>query len=158
MTSSIVLRDATADDVPVLTAAIRTAFEEYRGVLTPPSGSHNESEDSVAEKLQRGGGLLAYVDEVLAGVVLYYPDGDGSLYLGRLAVLPDFRRSGVGKALVDAVEARAKQSGFPRIRVGVRVPLTANQAFFEGRGYQIEQYGTHPGYTEPTYVTLVKTI
>lgn len=154
----IILRDATAADVPVMTAAIRAGFEEYRGVLNPPSGSHNESEEAVAEKIKQGGGLLAYVDEALAGVVLYYPEDDGSLYLGRLAVLPDFRRFGVGRALVNEVEVRARQGNYPRISLAVRVPLTINRQFFESMGYQIESYGRHPGFTEPTYLHLVKVL
>lgn len=155
---SISLRDATAADVPVITATIRAAFEEYRGVLNPPSGSHNESEEAVAQKLAKGGGLLAYVDDTLAGVVLYYPEADGSVYLGRLAVLPEYRQCGVGRALVNEVETRTKQAGYSRLRLGVRVQLPRNRAFFEKLGFHIISYESHPGHTEPTFVVMAKNV
>lgn len=154
----LTLRAAGDADVPVITATIRAAFEEYRGVLNPPSGSHNESEASVAGKLHKGGGIIAYIDDVLAGVVLYYPEDDGSLYLGRLAVLPGFRRAGVAKALVNEVEAQAKQGGYPRISLAVRVQLTSNRQFFERMGYQVVRYDRHPGFTEPTFMHLEKVV
>jgi predicted N-acetyltransferase YhbS len=158
MTQSIFLRDATMADAPALTAAIRAAFEEYRGKLNPPSGSHDESETVVAEKLQKGGGVLAYVAASLAGVVLYYPDKDDSLYLGRLAVLGDFRGFGVGKLLVSAVESKAKQLGYPRVSLAVRVQLPQNKSYFERLGYQLSSYETHAGFSEPTFMLLSKSV
>jgi ribosomal protein S18 acetylase RimI-like enzyme len=155
--TAVVIRPATSDDVSTITTTIRTAFEEYRGVLNPPSGSHNESEDTVAKKLAQGAGFMATVEGALAGVVLCYPEDD-HLYLGRLAVLPDFRQYGVGKALANAVEAYARAQAYPYIRLGVRVQLTQNRAFFERLGYEFVAYDRHPGFEEPTFLHMQKVL
>ena len=65
------IREATVEDAAILLRLIAAAFEEYVGVLDPPSGA------------------------------------------GRLSVLPRFRNQGIGHALLDDVERRAKDGGAP---------------------------------------------
>jgi len=151
----IMLRDATAQDVDTLTTIIRTAFAEYHDKLDPPSGAHAENPDQIRAKLAKGGATLALIGDKYAGCVLYYPQ-DGYLYLGRLAVLPDYRQHGVGQALVAAVERKGVEMGLPGVRLGVRIALPRNHAFFERLGYRVIGSHCHPGYTEPTFMTLEK--
>jgi predicted N-acetyltransferase YhbS len=153
----IKLRDATSDDVERITSVIRAAFEEYEGLLDPPSGAHAEDPAHVRMKMAKGSALMAYLDSACAGCVLFYPQED-YLYLGRLAVLPAFRRSGVAQALVSAVEAKGAKIGLSKVQLGVRIALPHNRVFFERLGYSVIAYGTHPGYREPTFMTLEKEI
>jgi ribosomal protein S18 acetylase RimI-like enzyme len=44
---------------------------------------------------------------------------DEVCYLGRLSVLPDYRRDGLGKRLVDHFEETAREEGYQRIEIGV---------------------------------------
>lgn len=154
--TNLTLRDATLDDAPLMTGLIRTAFEEQRGKIDPPSGAHDETPEKVLAKLQQGGGFIANVDGLEAGCVVYYPEGEHHLYLGRLAVLPDFRQHGVGLALITAVEAKARQQGYTGVSISVRTLLPRNQAYFERLGYTITGYDNHPGYTEPTFMHMLK--
>ena len=157
LVTELILRDATFDDVETITTVIRAAFEDYHDKLDPPSGAHAEDPAHIREKMAKGGAIMAFSGEECAGCVLFYPL-DGNLYLGRLAVLPAFRRSGVGQALVAAVEQKAAEMNLPAVQLGVRIALPRNRAFFERLGYQIISYGTHPGYTEPTFMTMEKRI
>ena len=150
------LRDATLDDAPLMTELILTAFEDHRGKLMPPSGAHNETPDKIRAKLEQGGGIIAYVEDSPAGCVVYYPEGEGALYLGRLAVLPAFRQHGIGHALVAAVEQKARTAGYAQVSLSVRTALPANRAFFERLGYSVTCYESHAGYTEPTFMHLMK--
>ncbi|MEO8610764.1 MAG: GNAT family N-acetyltransferase [Chloroflexota bacterium] len=147
---------AEADTVQVL-ALILDAFEEYRGVLNPPSGAHRETADTIHKKLVEGGGFIAYVGEKASGCVLYEPEANG-LYLGRLAVLPDYRKQGVAHALIEAVENRACELNLAKVTLGVRVQLSGNRAFFERLGYQVVAYDMHDGFSEPTFMTLEKAL
>lgn len=155
--TDLTLRDATSDDIATLTTLIQTAFEEYHGKLDPPSGAHAEDPEHIREKMAKGGAVIATLNGEQAGCVLFYPL-DGYLYLGRLAVLPAYRREGVGQALVAAVEQKAAGMGLPGVQLGVRMALPRNRAFFERLGYQVVAYGHHPGYSEPTFMTLEKRI
>ena len=58
----MVLREATHDDIPTLVALIRTAFEEYRGRLQPPSGAHRETAESIGNYLQQGYAVFAVLN------------------------------------------------------------------------------------------------
>jgi hypothetical protein len=56
------------------------------------------------------------------------------------------------------VEAHARGAGAMRTALGVRVSLTANQRFFEARGYREVGREAHPGFTEPTSIRYEKNI
>lgn len=151
------LRKAHVSDAPLLAAIMHAAFEEYRGVLDPPSSVENETPDSVERRLKKGSAALAYRDEKPVGCVFYQPQGD-HLYLGRLSVLPQHRGQGIARALIEYVEHQAAAQGLPRVQLNVRVALPHMQAYYTRLGYQPVRYGTHEGYTQPTYVTMEKEI
>lgn len=151
----LVLREATLQDADLLTQIIRAAFAEYDGKIDPPSGAHSETPEQIREKLTQGGGTLALIGTDYAGCIIYYPQED-YLYLGRLSVLPPFRRFGVGRSLVERVEHQAIQINLPKVQLGVRLALPSNRAFFEKLGYRAVSEHHHAGYTEPTFATLEK--
>lgn len=153
--NSIEIQSASDADAAAIAEILHQAFREYDGMLNPPSGVHKESADTVRAKMQTGHWLLAYSNGRAVGCVWCEPR-DGFMYLGRLAVLPAQRGRGIGNALIDSVETRAKNAGFTRIRLGVRISLTEMRAAYERRGYVFVETHTHEGFSEPTYVTLEK--
>ncbi len=156
MTNHLRLRDATLDDAALMTDLIRAAFEEQRGKIDPPSGAHSETPEKVRLKLEQGGGFIADIDGIEVGCVVYYPEGEGQLYFGRLAVLPAFRQHGIAHALITAVEEKAKQHGYAGVSLSVRVALPLNQSYFQRLGYSVTGYESHAGYTEPTFMHMLK--
>jgi len=54
------------------------------------------------------------------------------------------------------VEARAREQGLQRVRLGVRVALPRQRASYERLGYRLVEARSHPGYEQPTYVILEK--
>src|SRR5205823_6288078 len=151
----MVLREATQDDIPTLVALIRTAFEEYRGRLEPPSGAHRETPESLEHYLQQGYAVLALLNDEVVGCVCYHQES-AHVYLGRLSVLPSFRQHGVGRALIAYVEQQAQALGAPRIQLGVRIALPHLQAYYERLVYHVVGYEVHEGYTAPTAVVMEK--
>lgn len=150
------LRPADATDAPTLLHLIHAAFEEMRGRLDPPSGAHAESIASLQALFARGeGAALATLDGAAAGCVFFVRTGV-EMYAHRLAVLPSRRRKGVGRALMNCVEERAAAAGCAYVRVGVRLALSGNLAFFERLGYTAIVEDSHPGYRTPTYAHMVK--
>ena len=154
---NFLLREVTDQDIPTLVVVLRTAFEEYRGRLDPPSGAHTETVEKVRQKLTTTCAVVAVINQEVAGCVFYQPEND-LMYLERLAVLPLYRRRGLAKALIDYVEARARALGLSHVRLGVRVVLRDNWAYYERLGYYLVEYKAHQGYTEPTYAILEKDI
>jgi len=149
--ATISLREAGAVDAEVLARLLREAFEEFRGQLDPPSSAHGKTAEAVLRELEGGGALLAEVEGAPVGCVFFHPRED-HLYVDRLAVLPSHRGAGVARVLMDAAEARAEGP----VRLSVRCALTEQQAYYARRGYNFHAYGTHAGYTQPTFVVLQK--
>lgn len=151
------VRDMVADDVPQVVDVVRTAFEEYRGYLDPPSSAHHKTAAIVRGELADGGGFVACEAEVLVGCVFYHIAPE-HLYLDRLAVLPSHRRQGIAHTLIQAVEQRAGRYGLNEVWLSVRLTLEGNRAYYERLGYTFLSYGTHAGYVAPTSVTLCKRV
>jgi predicted N-acetyltransferase YhbS len=157
MRNDVFLREATDQDAPLLLQVLQTAFEEYRGRLDPPSGAHSETVEKLRQKLTTSHVVVAEVEGEIAGCVFYEAE-NGSMHLERLAVLPSYRRRGLGRRLIDYVEAQARALNLPHVRLGVRVVLKDNWAYYERLGYRLIEYKSHAGYSEPTYVILEKEI
>ena len=149
------LREATAADIPTLVTLVHTAFEDYRGRLDPPSGAHNETAGTFRRALQTGWAALALVNNDAVGCVFSHQEGE-HMYLGRLSVLRPFRRHGVGRALTEYVEQRARELGLPRVQLGVRIALPHLQTYYERLGYHVVRYESHAGYTVPTSMVMEK--
>jgi GNAT superfamily N-acetyltransferase len=166
---------ATPTDAPLLLSVLLRAYAEFWGTLDPPSGTFIESAASIDVKIQKGGAIKAVaarsiagvvgeeavgeeaVGEEVVGVVLYEPRDD-YMYFGRLAVLPDWRRLGIARSLIAAVEERAKAIGLSRVQIGVRLVLASHQDYYAALGYRPLVYECHPGFTEPTSVTMEKVL
>ena len=76
--------------------------------------------------------LLALQDGVPVGTVRMVVDQEGVALLGRLAVLPRARGTGTGKALVLAVEERARELGLRSVELHAQ---THALGFYEALGY-----------------------
>jgi tRNA threonylcarbamoyladenosine biosynthesis protein TsaE len=120
-----------AEDV---TRLIHAGFGD-RPELDPPSTAMSETEDSVAEALGTGGGLLAAVDGRPVGALLLAPDGPW-LGLRRVSVAPSGQGRGVAKALAAAAEETAVRRGHTRMRLTARVELPPTVALWTGLGYR----------------------
>src|SRR5258706_3332837 len=155
--NEITLRETTDADIPALVVVLKTAFEEYRGQLNPPSGAHTETVAKVHNVLRTARAVLALAGDEIVGCVFYAPLGD-HVDLFRLAVLPAHRRRGIPRALIAYVEGRTRELGLPRIQLGRRGALPTNRPSYERLGYRFIEARTHVGYAEPTFVILEKLV
>ncbi len=135
---------------------MQEAFAEYERVLDPPSGARRETLESTNRHLAAGPAVVAEVDGEPAGFAFYEPAGP-LVYFSRLSVRPAFRMRGIGRALLEHVETRARDSGASGVRLGVRLQLPHLIARYQRFGYRITEYRTHEGYAQPTYVMMEKT-
>ena len=78
--------------------------------------------------------LAAEEDGRLVGTVLGTHDGRKG-WVNRLAVLPSYRRRGIGRALVAELEARLLRAGIEIVTCLIEDWNDGSMAFFEGIGY-----------------------
>jgi ribosomal protein S18 acetylase RimI-like enzyme len=155
----ITLRPATTDDAPVILNITRAAFAQFQGRLDPPSGAlHETLEKLLATAFQPDrGATLAYVNGEAVGTLRWEVHPQRlHLYVGRVAVLPAFRRRGIASALMGWAEGHARALGLPAVQFGVRLQAPDNIRFYEHLGYRVVEYAQHPNYTHPTFVWMRK--
>ncbi|MFC5727617.1 MULTISPECIES: tRNA (adenosine(37)-N6)-threonylcarbamoyltransferase complex ATPase subunit type 1 TsaE [Nocardioides] len=119
---------------------VRAAFAA-RPVLDPPADALGETEQSVADLLERAGGLLVLADGRPAGAVVLDPVGD-AIFLRRFGVDPVARGRGIARELVRAglTEAcrRAADDGTTapnRVVVLAREELPRTVQFWRDMGF-----------------------
>lgn len=129
------IRAAGVEEAEQVFAAMRRAFEEYRGKLYPESGALRETLEDVRAGIASGGGFLAFVGEAIAGSARYrvFPD---HVYGERIGVLPAYRGRGIAAALTRAIEARASERRIAQVQVRVRASIPSNLRLYEKLGYR----------------------
>jgi ribosomal protein S18 acetylase RimI-like enzyme len=117
--------------------------------IDPPSGVLKETAADFAARLVSETALIVERGGRLIGSVFCAPRAD-ALYIGRLAVAPDWRRRGVASALIEAACEEARRNGAARITLQARIALASNVALFRRHGFAIVGHESHPGFTVPT--------
>lgn len=135
--------------ITIKTPATRDEFKSYYAVrykvLREPWGHPRGTEKDDYEPISEH--FMAVDDqtgEVLAVAKLYEKE-PGIGYISHLAVASEHQHQGLGRQLIQAVEARARARGFHSVGTMARVTATA---FFEKHGYRVKGIPTpHLGTT-----------
>lgn len=135
------IRNANSREVPVLSALIRDAFRnvaEAFGLTRENCPKHpsNCTDEWIENDLERG--VIYYLlekDGISAGCVALEKAGPDLCYLERLAVLPEYRRNGYGKALVHHVFAQARGLGAQKISIGIIADDTNLKRWYKKLGF-----------------------
>ncbi len=125
----------------VVEAALRDANAYFEGVPALEDG------DIVAEYVDAGGEFLvgSLDGEVVATAAFRPPNGvvaeqlpvdDRTAELKRMHVRPDHHREGIGAAIYEAIETRARERGYGRLVLSTTGRQTAAHAFYEERGFE----------------------
>jgi len=155
MRTTPTVREAQDGEADEVLRVLERAFREYEGRLDPPSGVFAETAESLARRIALRQVLVCETGGDLVGCAFCSPEAS-YLYVGRFGVVPEWRHSGAGSLLLEAAEARARELGYERTRLNVRLVLDGLRRYYERRGYGAIEYLTHEGYPGPTYVQMEK--
>jgi N-acetylglutamate synthase-like GNAT family acetyltransferase len=123
--NTIPIRQANSSDHSVLTQLIRSAFQtaaERFGLNSNNCPTHpsNCTDEWIERDFAKG--MIYYIlesDGVPSGCVALEKANPRVCYLERLAVLPQQRRKGFGKALVDCVLTKSRDLGANNVDIGI---------------------------------------
>ncbi len=135
------IRAANSVDVPLLSSLIRVSFRDVaeRFALTVencPKHPSNCTDEWIENDLARG--VAYYIlehDGAPVGCVALEKANPDLCFLERLGVLPQSRRKGFGKALVDHVFAEARVSGAKQISIGIISDDTELKLWYQRIGF-----------------------
>ncbi|WP_028316317.1 GNAT family N-acetyltransferase [Desulfatibacillum aliphaticivorans] len=119
------IRKANQDDVEVLVSIIRASFKTVADSfnLTQencPRHPSNCTRDWIGAALDQGVHcFILETDKGPVGCVALEQAGPDVCYMERLAVLPDLRNQGLGRALADFALKQAKTLGCKRVEIGI---------------------------------------
>jgi ribosomal protein S18 acetylase RimI-like enzyme len=143
MPTELRITPATAADIPALVTLVNSA---YRGEAST-QGWTTEAHLLDGQRTDAAALLdLLTVPEAtilqctttegqLLGSVYLHPEPDGALYLGMLSVTPTQQGQGIGKYLLEAAEAFARQKACSRIQITVISVRAELLAWYERHGY-----------------------
>ena len=147
MFSDLVIRERRADDsVPAITALLHAAYAELAAQGFRYVASHQD-DDVTRRRMDRGTALLVEREgRLLATVTLYPPRPDafvpwyrnpGVFYFGQFGVLPSEQGGGIGRRLMNELEARALAAGAAELALDTAEGAERLVAVYERRGYTI---------------------
>ncbi len=144
-------RYATEDDAPAIYDLVQAAFAEYRGTIPVPPGALGDTVEDFRAAAALGTTVLVYdMPDYLAfepGVLVAtarYEPRDGYLYIGRVAVNPDYRKRSIGTLLMLNIEDLAPMLGYSRLYLGTRASMPSNLSFYKRLGYRVVKEEPHP--------------
>lgn len=137
-------------DSPECVAIARKLFGEYAQAIGTDLEYQGFSAELAALPVPymppRGALLIARIDAGVAGCVALRPLDEHRGEMKRLYVRPAYRKSGLGKRLVDAVIDAAQRAGYRELRLDTLASMTSAQALYGRLGFvEIPPYNTaHP--------------
>lgn len=143
------------DDLSAILTLIRAAFAGMEGRIDPPSSMHALTEGDIARQAVEG--EVWSIGEPPLACVFLTPRA-GSLYLGKLAVMPGHQGRGLGRRMVRVAEDRARALGLPALELSTRVELVENHAAFRAMGFTQTGSASHKGYDRITTLVLTKAL
>jgi len=137
----MVIREAQASDIPLILDILVRSFAgvAQRFGLTPENCPKHLA-FCTAERLEQdvARGLQFYLledNETACGCVAMEHPKPEVVYLERLAVLPEFRSKGFGRALVRHVLDQAKAVGVQRVEIGIIAEDVELKQWYERFGF-----------------------
>jgi len=126
-----------AESVPVIRDSFITAAHDFG--LTPENAPTNPAFISLERlhELKAKGAVFfgLYEHDAQIGFVAIERANDSLYFMEKLAVLPDKRHGGRGRALVDFVHEYVKQRGGEKISIGIIDENKVLKSWYAGLGY-----------------------
>jgi len=133
--TTCLIRPASEADQAGVLHCMAVAFEPFRDDYTAPAFALTVLDPAgYTERLQAMHVLVAISESTVTGTISGACNGKEGRLRG-MAILPEWKRSGIAAQLLSTIEAWLKDQGCRRITLGTTRPLKAAFRFYEKAGY-----------------------
>jgi len=133
--ANIEIRVADVSDAANILKCLATAFEPYRAEYTLTAYADTVlSDKTVHLRLQQMHALVATIAGNVVGTIAASANGEAG-HLRGMAVLPEWRGSGVAIKLLAAIEHWLHSRGCNQVTLDTTLPLKTAMRFYEKNGY-----------------------
>lgn len=133
--SRLEVRLASQGDEETIAQLLSEAFEPFRELYTPGGfADTTATKERVRERFESAKIWLAYENGEAVGTVTAFPEED-RIYIRSMAVAPNAQGRGVGQALLETLEADARERGFRKLYLDTTFVLPGAQALYEKNGF-----------------------
>jgi GNAT superfamily N-acetyltransferase len=130
-------------------------FQYMEARIDPPSSLTRMTPETLRSKAESEMLVVVYAGDDLVGCG-FLKETANSIYLGKLAVKPAYRKKGILRRIVEIASCRAIASGKSALELEARVELSENHRTFTALGFLKTAENCHAGYDRPTRITMTK--
>lgn len=154
MTGIITVRKANQADIPTIQLITKEAFALYAKDLGQPEKVEalKESAATVRQELEEKHILLGLLDGQPMGSIRFQYIPGNLAYISRFGVRPGVQKSGLGKALIDAVAAQCKNDGISAIVLHTCTKMFRLVRYYYGQGFYIHSTTQDRGYVRGLFI------
>lgn len=118
--------------------ADRQTLIDFWALVFPPNAPHNDPALSLAAKLEYDDGIFVAINEegIVGSAMAGYDGHRGWLY--SVGVHPNWRKQGIGLALVTRACEHLKNAGCMKINLQIRAHNEAVRKLYEAAGFSVE--------------------
>ncbi|NLX65103.1 MAG: GNAT family N-acetyltransferase [Clostridiaceae bacterium] len=146
MSCQLTIRRATVEDAPYIFSIIQKAFKEYSKMIGQTNlEALSETVEDIAKAIQTKTVFVAVMNGNIVGTVRLSIDGDEA-YLSRFAVDSDSQNTGIGKSLMNEVDAYLKKMNVKKVTLHTSSKHDVLMRFYYGIGFYVEAIETDRGY------------
>ena len=141
------IRTATEADIPKIHEITNIAFNAYIDMVgIDQIAALKETEEDIRKDLETKLIFAAFMNGEIVGSVRLEFFEDKTAYLSRFCVDPDYQNIGIGKAIMNLVDATMKKLKIKRLKLHTASKAKALIHFYYGRGFYIDSTTKDKGY------------
>lgn len=152
---NILIRSVRSDELDEVSLLLKDAYKQYENIIRPEAWkSYLEDITNVKSRLSQSDLIVAELNHRLAGCVTLYMDGshsfpetwpEGWAVVRLLAVHPEYRGQGIGRALMEECIHRCRQTKVAAIGLHTTEAMDIARKMYERMGFvRVPESDFHP--------------
>ena len=131
------IRLAEAKHSQAISDLIYEAFAPFESEYTPGAfGYTTPKRGEIEKRFDEGPIWLAWMGDEIVGTVSGLPEGE-RFYIRSMAIRPSVQRGGIGQALLNELEAYARENGFEKLYLYTTFVLPGAKRLYEKNGFHV---------------------